>query len=161
MNISFWIKRSSSKTRLLTPTDGALGLHLANLSSRCGTGSATTDGTHRSTDGGADNDTGGTNHCRAALPLLLHPLVRRVGLGHGVLLHVCIVHDEGIVVGGGRRGRNEGGGGIHLVLKVATSLAAGGSEKDKACVDNGITRAVDGGRGRHDELIDWEVVWLL
>ena len=162
INISFWIERCRSKTSLLTPPDGALGLHLANLSCCGSTGGTAADSSHRTTDGGTNNDAGGTGNGRATLSLLLHPLVGRVGLGHGLLLllHVCIVHDEGILGGGGRRGRNERGGGVHLILETTIPLAAGSKQND-ARVDNGITRAVDSGRGRHDEWIDWEVARLL
>lgn len=157
-----WIERCRSKTSLLTPPDGTLGLHLANLSCCGSTGGTAADSSHRTTDGGTNNDAGGTGNGRATLSLLLHPLVGRVGLGHGLLLllHVCIVHDEGILGGGGRRGRNERGGGVHLILETTIPLAAGSKQND-ARVDNGITRAVDSGRGRHDEWIDWEVARLL
>ena len=148
VHIPAGIEGSSSKASLFTSTDGALGLHLANLSRRCGTGGTATDCTNRTADCGTDDDTGGAGDGRAALPLLLHPLIGWVGLGHGLLLvHlVGVINDQGIIIGG----RNERGGGVHLVLEAAVALDAAGSEEDEARVDDCITRAVGGGRGWHD-----------
>ena len=88
----------------------------------------------------------------AALPLLLHPLVDRVGLGHGLReAAVGIVHDQrGITRASCHRcGRDEGRGRVHLVIEAAVALAAAaivGAEEDETRVDDSIARTVDGNR---------------
>ena len=150
MHIPASIQRGRLEAGLLAPTDRPLLLNFADVPGRGRSGGTAADGPDRTTDGSTDDGARRASHGGAALPLLLHPLVDRVGLGHGLReAAVGIVHDQhGITCSSCRCGRDEGRGRVHLVIEAAVALAAAivGAEEDETRVDDGIARAVDGGR---------------
>lgn len=152
MHIPASIQRGRLEAGLLAPTDRPLLLNFADVPGRGRSGGTAADGPDRTADGSTNDGARRASHGGTALPLLLHPLVDRVGLGHGLReAAVGIVHDQrGITCASSFRcGRDEGRGRVHLVIEAAVALAAAaivGAEEDETRVDDGIARAVHGGR---------------
>ena len=152
MHIPASIQRGRLEAGLLAPTDRPLLLNFANLPGRGGSGGTAADGTDRTANGSTDDGARRAGHGGAALPLLLHSPVDRVGLGHRLReVAVGVVHDQRVSICASCRrrcGGDEGRGRVHLVIEAAIALAAvaAGAEEDETRVDDGIARAVDGGR---------------